>query len=89
MYTKQEIILQSYRLGKSQRQISRDLNINRKTVKRYIEEYERLQQDDDSSYPPGLLSASLINNKRNPDIKTVFSFRNHNRFSAKKQILLV
>ena len=56
MYTKQEIILQSYRLGKSQRQISRDLNINRKTVKRYIEEYDRYQQDDDSSHPPGLLS---------------------------------
>lgn len=67
MYTKQEIILQSYRLGKSQRQISRDLNINRKTVKRYIEEYERLQQDDDSSYPPGLLSASLITPPRYPE----------------------
>ncbi|MDD3323106.1 MAG: helix-turn-helix domain-containing protein [Paludibacter sp.] len=53
MYTKQEIILQSYRLGKGQRQISRDLNINRKTVKRYIEEYEKLQQVDNSSHPSG------------------------------------
>jgi transposase len=44
MYTKQEIILKSYREGMSHRQISRELHINRKTVKKYIEEYERLQQ---------------------------------------------
>lgn len=42
MYTKQEIIIQSYRDGKSQRQISRDLHVNRKTVAKYIEEYESL-----------------------------------------------
>jgi transposase len=44
MYTKQEIILRSYREGKSQRQISRELQINRKTVKKYVEEYESLQR---------------------------------------------
>ena len=42
MYTKQEIILRRYREGKSQRSISRELNISRTTVKRYIEEYEKL-----------------------------------------------
>lgn len=36
MYTKQEIIISSYRDGKSQRAIARDLQINRKTVKKYI-----------------------------------------------------
>lgn len=40
MYTKQEIIIKSYREGQSQRSISRDLQINRKTVKKYIEDYE-------------------------------------------------
>lgn len=40
MYTKQEIIIKSYREGKSQRAISRELKINRKTVRKYIEEYE-------------------------------------------------
>jgi len=40
MYTKQEIIIRSYREGKSQRCISRELQISRKTVKKYIEEYE-------------------------------------------------
>lgn len=40
MYTKQEIIIKSYREGKSQRSISRELQISRKTVKKYIEEYE-------------------------------------------------
>jgi len=49
MYTKQEIILQSYRDGKSQRQISRDLQVNRKTVKRYVEEYKNLQQVNNQS----------------------------------------
>ncbi len=42
MYTKQEIILRSYREGKSQRWISRELKISRTTVKRYIDEYESL-----------------------------------------------
>lgn len=44
MYTKQEIIIKSYREGKSQRCISRELQVSRKTVKRYIEEYEQIQQ---------------------------------------------
>jgi len=42
MYTKQEIIIRSYREGKSQRAISRELQISRKTVRKYIEEYEHL-----------------------------------------------
>lgn len=55
MYTKQEIILLSYREGKSQRQISRDLQISRKTVKRYVEEYEKLQLETiPPSYIPSL-----------------------------------
>lgn len=59
MYTKQEIIIQHYRLGNSQRQISRDLNINRKTVRRYVEEYEKLQQVSNTEIGSGLLLASL------------------------------
>jgi len=42
MYTKQEIILRKYREGASQRRISRELGISRKTVKKYIDAYERL-----------------------------------------------
>ena len=41
MYTKQEIIIRSYREGKSQRCISRKLSISRKTVKKYIMELVR------------------------------------------------
>lgn len=59
MYTKQEIILSSYREGKSQRQISRDLQINRKTVKRYVEEYEKLQQVNNQSSAMPELSACM------------------------------
>ena len=57
MYTKQEIIIRSYREGKSHRQISRELQINRKTIKKYIEDYENLQ----AGSPPGetALSAYL------------------------------
>lgn len=43
MYTKQEIIIRSYREGKSQRQISNELQINRSTVKRYLREYQALE----------------------------------------------
>lgn len=41
MYTKQEIILSSHRDGHSERQISRDLGISRKTVSKYIKEYDK------------------------------------------------
>ncbi len=40
MYTKQEIILRRYRDGLSQRRISKELAISRKTVSRYISQYE-------------------------------------------------
>ena len=43
MCTKQEIIIRSHREGKSHRQISRELQINRKTIKKYIEDYEKFQ----------------------------------------------
>jgi len=49
MYTKQEIIINSYRDGKSQRSISRDLQISRRTVKRYIEEFESYQHNEVSN----------------------------------------
>ena len=59
MYTKQEIIIRSHREGKSQRQISRELQINRKTIKKYIEDYEKLQTE--SLHPETALSAFLSN----------------------------
>lgn len=37
---KQKIIISHYREGKSQRQISKDLNINRRTIGKYIKDYE-------------------------------------------------
>lgn len=42
MYTKQEIILRNYRDGLSQRQITRDLGVSRKTVSKYIAHYNLL-----------------------------------------------
>jgi len=42
MYTKQEIILRNHRDGISQRQITRDLGISRKTVSKYISQYNLL-----------------------------------------------
>jgi len=44
MYTKLEIIIRSHRDGISHRQISRELQINRKTIKKCIEDYENLQK---------------------------------------------
>lgn len=57
MYTKQEIIIRSHREGKSQRQISKELQINRKTIKKYIEDYEHLQKE--SNIPETALSTFL------------------------------
>ena len=48
MYTKQEIIIRSYREGKSHRCISRELHVSRHTVKKYIAEYEGAMRDSDN-----------------------------------------
>lgn len=40
MIKKQEVIIRHFRQGESQRKISRGLGINRKTVRKYLEEYE-------------------------------------------------
>lgn len=44
MQEKQEIIIQYFREGKSQRQISKALSLNRKTVCRVIKRYEELEE---------------------------------------------
>lgn len=61
MSTKQKIILQYFRSGKSQRQIARELHISRKTVKKYVEAYRiahdeaQLKYSDDEA-----LAASIV-----------------------------
>jgi len=57
MYTKQEIIIKNYREGHSQRRISSELQISRKTVRKYILEYELRKQSDVSN--PAVLSDYL------------------------------
>jgi transposase len=44
MSTKQKIILFRYRDGYSERKISRELSINRETMRRYLAEYEKARQ---------------------------------------------
>lgn len=44
MSTKQKIILLSYRDGCSERKISRELGINRETVRRYLTEYRKAKE---------------------------------------------
>ena len=60
MYTKQEIILRSYREGKSQRAISKELKISRKTVKKYIDEYDQKQKTSSSLSLTEYLSEPII-----------------------------
>ncbi|MBN2481372.1 MAG: helix-turn-helix domain-containing protein [Bacteroidales bacterium] len=45
MITKQEIIIGHYREGKSERKISRELKLNRETVRRYLEQYKRAREN--------------------------------------------
>lgn len=57
MYTKQEIIIRSYRSGEGHRSISRSLGISRKTVRKYIDAYElRLRSGSD---PNTVISSCL------------------------------
>ena len=58
MYTKQEIILKSHREEKSIRSIAKELGIHRKTVARYINEFEA-QLSAGSSEPEVALSQQL------------------------------
>lgn len=59
MYTKQEIIFKSHRDGKSQRRIARELQISRKTVKRYIEEYKTALGSSSCKESAGALALSV------------------------------
>lgn len=43
--TVQQIIIQYFREGKSQRKIARELNIHRRTVKKHIEQYQNILQN--------------------------------------------
>ncbi len=43
MSTKQKIILRRYRDGDSERKISRELKVNRETVRKYLQEYDPQQ----------------------------------------------
>ena len=52
MVQKQEIILRYYRRGDSERKISRELQINRATVRRYIQEYRKARDAVISSDKP-------------------------------------
>ena len=46
MYIKQEIIIRYHREGHSQRHISKELGVSRKTVKKYIDSYaSSIKQD--------------------------------------------
>ena len=80
MYTKQEIIIRSYRSGESHRSISRSLGINRKTVKKYIAAYElRLKSGSDSNTvisscltePPVFKTGSRSKRKLTAEIKEI------------------
>ena len=46
MKEKQDVLLRFFREGDSKSKISRDLGINRRTVRRYIEEYLSVQEKE-------------------------------------------
>jgi transposase len=59
MGQKQEVLLRFFREGDSKSKISRDLRINRRTVRRYIEEYLAVQEKEKlcGEYMDGCLSS--------------------------------
>jgi len=38
---KQRIIISHFQKGKSQREIAREMNLNRRTIAKYVKDYER------------------------------------------------
>ncbi len=68
MYTKQEIILQYYREGKSQRFISKDLRISRTTVKKYIDQYVASENKENTQVDTTKLSAPMYHVGMRPKI---------------------
>ena len=60
MQEKQEIIIQYFREGKSQRQISRDLSLNRKTVRKVIKRYQELEEQKASVSSEDTRSCSAL-----------------------------
>lgn len=68
MYTKQEIILKYHREGKSQRSICRELKISRKTVRRYLTNYDSHLEAEASANGSGIgtyLSSASVYNSQN------------------------
>jgi transposase len=66
MYTKQEIILQHHRDGHSQRQISRELGISRKTVSRYLKQHQAslsTGQNESEALSTSLSTPPVYNNE--------------------------
>lgn len=64
---KQKIIISHYREGKSQRQIERELGINRRTVGKYIKDYEDKKAklvNSKSNYHKEELIADLVENPK-------------------------
>ena len=41
MLQKQQLIIQHYKLGKSQREIHRTTGISRKTIRKYLQDYDK------------------------------------------------
>ena len=48
LFQKQQIILKAFLEGKSQRQIAKEVGINRKTVKKNIIQYAKAKKEIDS-----------------------------------------
>ncbi len=79
MYTKQEIILRSHRDGLSQRQISKDLGLSRKTVSKYISQYNMLLKSGKTasqaqsvclSEPPAYISTNRSKTRLTQEVQT-------------------
>lgn len=72
---KQEIILSHFREGKSQWQIHRDTGIARKTIRKYIVEYEKKKQE--------LFNGNNHNNEIIEDIVSAPKYNSNNRTKRK------
>ena len=71
MLQKQQLIIQHYKLGKSQREIHRTTGISRKTIRKYLQDYDKELNDNGGQDSVGIIKPPTYNTSSRSPSKMV------------------
>ena len=71
MLQKQQLIIQHYKLGKSQREIHRTTGISRKTIRKYLQDYDKELNDTGGQDSVGIIKPPTYNTSSRSPSKMV------------------